>query len=62
MAMVVSLEHVANRIGISAAEVLADTLDRAIGTLLTQGRSPSRKVGEIDTRGQPRLPRRVLGA
>jgi len=51
MAMVVSLEHVANRIGIAAAQVLADTLDRAIGTLLTEGRSPSRRVGEIDTRG-----------
>jgi len=51
MAMVVSLEHVANRIGIAAAQVLADTLDRAIGTLLTEGRSPARKVGEIDTRG-----------
>jgi isocitrate dehydrogenase len=51
MAMVVSLEHVANRLGVARAQVLADTLDRAIGTLLAEGRSPSRKVGEIDTRG-----------
>jgi isocitrate dehydrogenase len=51
MAMVVSLEHVANRQGIAAAQVLADTLDRAIGTVLSEGRSPSRRVGEIDTRG-----------
>jgi isocitrate dehydrogenase len=51
MAMVVSLEHVANRLGIARAQVLAETLDRAIGTLLTEGRSPARRVGEIDTRG-----------
>ena len=51
MAMVVSLEHVA-RVGENPrAAVLAQTLDRAIETLLEKGRSPSRRVGEIDTRG-----------
>jgi len=51
MAMVVSLEHVA-RVGDNPrAAVLAQTLDRAIETLLEKGRSPSRRVGEIDTRG-----------
>jgi isocitrate dehydrogenase len=33
------------------AQVLADTLSRATATLLEEGRSPSRKVGEIDNRG-----------
>jgi len=51
MAMVVSLEHVARVAGNPRAAVLAETLDRAIETLLDNGRSPSRRVGEIDTRG-----------
>ena len=51
MAMVVSLEHVARTSGDARAQVLADTLDRAIERLLQKGRSPSRRVGEIDTRG-----------
>jgi isocitrate dehydrogenase len=51
MAMVVSLEHVARVAGNPRAQVLAATLDRAIETLLEEGRSPSRRVGEIDTRG-----------
>jgi isocitrate dehydrogenase len=51
MAMVVSLEHVARVASNPRAAVLAETLDRAIETLLEQGRSPSRRVGEIDTRG-----------
>jgi isocitrate dehydrogenase len=51
MAMTASLEHVARIADLPAAAVLAETLDRAIGTLLTEGRSPSRKVGELDTRG-----------
>jgi len=51
MAMVVSLEHVARVADLPRAAVLASTLDRAIETLLEEGRSPSRRVGEIDTRG-----------
>ena len=51
MAMVVSLEHVARTSGDARAQVLADTLDRAIEQLLESGGSPSRRVGEIDTRG-----------
>jgi isocitrate dehydrogenase len=31
--------------------VLAETLDRATGTLLEENRSPSRKAGELDNRG-----------
>jgi isocitrate dehydrogenase len=33
------------------AKLLAATLDRAIGRLLEEDRSPSRKVGELDNRG-----------
>jgi len=51
LAMVVSLEHVARVAELPRAAVLAATLDRAIETLLEEGRSPSRRVGEIDTRG-----------
>ncbi len=51
LAMVASLEHVARVAGNPRAALLAATLDRAIELLLTEGRSPSRKVGQIDTRG-----------
>ena len=51
MAMVVSLEHVARVADNPRAAVLAATLDRAIETLLEEGRSPARRVGQIDTRG-----------
>ncbi len=37
--------------GNAAAGVLADTLDAATERLLDEGRSPSRKAGEIDNRG-----------
>ena len=40
-------EHDHNR----RAKLLAGTLDRAIGRLLEEDRSPSRKVGELDNRG-----------
>jgi isocitrate dehydrogenase len=51
MAMVVSLEHVARVADNARAAVLAATLDRAIETVLEEGRSPARRVGQIDTRG-----------
>jgi isocitrate dehydrogenase len=51
MAMVVSLEHVAESTGAARPAVLAAALDRAVEAVLTEGRSPSRRVGEIDTRG-----------
>ena len=35
----------------AGADVLARTLDAATGRLLEEGRSPSRKVGELDNRG-----------
>jgi isocitrate dehydrogenase len=51
LAMVVSLEHVAESMRNPRAAILAATLDRAVERLLKEGRSPSRRVGEIDTRG-----------
>jgi isocitrate dehydrogenase len=51
LALAASFEHLATTTGNAPAQVLADTLDRATGTLLEQGRSPSRKVREIDNRG-----------
>ncbi len=51
LALAVSFEHLASRTGNTRAQVLGDTLDRATGTLLDEGRSPSRRVGGIDNRG-----------
>ncbi|HET7719012.1 MAG TPA: NADP-dependent isocitrate dehydrogenase, partial [Acidimicrobiales bacterium] len=51
LALAVSLEHLAERFDIPRAKVLADTLDAATGALLENGRTPSRKVGELDNRG-----------
>ena len=51
LALAVSFEHLADRFDIPRAKVLADTLDAATGALLQNGRSPSRKVGELDNRG-----------
>jgi isocitrate dehydrogenase len=44
LALAVSLEK-------AGAAKLAETLDKATGRLLENGRSPSRKVGELDNRG-----------
>jgi isocitrate dehydrogenase len=51
LALAASFEHLAQTTGNSHAQILADTLDRATATFLNENRSPSRKVGEIDTRG-----------
>ncbi|MDX6727968.1 MAG: isocitrate dehydrogenase [Baekduia sp.] len=51
LAVSVSLEMLAEKTGNGRAKVLATTLDRATGSVLEEGRSPSRKVGEIDNRG-----------
>ena len=51
LALAVSFEHLAQRTGNARAQVLADTLDRATGTLLDEDRSPSRALGGIDNRG-----------
>ena len=51
LALAVSFEHEAVANENHRAQVLADTLDAATGTLLIEGKSPQRKVGELDNRG-----------
>ncbi|WP_027126663.1 NADP-dependent isocitrate dehydrogenase [Gelidibacter mesophilus] len=51
LALAVSLEHLAERNDNPKAQILADTLDEATGKLLDNGKSPSRKAGELDNRG-----------
>jgi len=51
LALAASLEHLAVAGNNARAQVLADALDKATGTLLDENKSPSRKVGEIDNRG-----------
>jgi isocitrate dehydrogenase len=51
LALAVSLETLAGKTGNDRAGRLADALDRATGRLLEEGRSPSRRVGELDNRG-----------
>ncbi|MEZ2121578.1 NADP-dependent isocitrate dehydrogenase [Corynebacterium sp. CCM 9203] len=50
LALAESLRHFA-RSGYERANVLAGALDRATERVLNDGKSPSRKVGEIDNRG-----------
>ena len=50
-ALVPSFELIADKTNNPTATLLAETLDRAIGTYLENARSPSRKVNEIDNRG-----------
>jgi isocitrate dehydrogenase len=51
LALVPSLELMAEKTGNPRAKLLADALDRATGRVLEENRSPSRKAGEIDNRG-----------
>jgi isocitrate dehydrogenase len=51
LALAVSLEHLAEVNNNPKAQVLASALDEATVRLLTNDKSPSRKVGEIDNRG-----------
>ncbi len=51
LALAASLEHLAHRSRNATAQLLSDTLDRATGSVLDEGRSPSRKVHELDNRG-----------
>ena len=46
-----SLEHYAEHAGNEKANILAKALDQAIEKFLNNKKSPSRKVGELDTRG-----------
>ena len=51
LALAVSFEFFADKTGNARAALLGVTLDRATATLLEQGRSPSRKVNQLDNRG-----------
>ena len=50
-ALVPSFEHIYSTFNNEKARIFAQTLDRAIGRFLENGKSPSRKVHELDTRG-----------
>jgi isocitrate dehydrogenase len=51
LALAVSIEDLARKTGNAGGLVVATALDRANGKFLESNKSPSRKVGEIDTRG-----------
>ncbi len=50
-ALVASLEHMSAVFKDDVAALLAETLDQAVGKVLENGKSPSRKVKELDNRG-----------
>jgi isocitrate dehydrogenase len=51
LALAVSLEHLGDTFNNERAKVLGETLDQATGKFLEEGKSPSRKVNELDNRG-----------
>ena len=51
LALGASLEFIADKYNNKKAQILADTLDEAVNQYLDNGKSPSRKVGELDNRG-----------
>ncbi len=51
LALVASLEQVAERYKLPKVSVLAEALDNATTRFLLDNKSPSRKVGELDNRG-----------
>lgn len=51
LALAVSLEHLAQTFDNRSAQLLSETLDTATAELLKNGKSPSRKVNELDNRG-----------
>ena len=51
LALAASLEHFSIANNNTKAAILSETLDTATEKLLANGKSPSRKVGEIDNRG-----------
>ena len=51
LALAVSLEHEAKTNDNAKAQIIADALDNATVSLLQNGKSPSRKVNELDNRG-----------
>ncbi|MGB5179073.1 MAG: NADP-dependent isocitrate dehydrogenase, partial [Gammaproteobacteria bacterium] len=51
LALAVSLEDLAQKTASNKTQALADALDKANSRFLNTNKSPSRKVGELDTRG-----------
>lgn len=51
LALAVSIEDLAQKTNSAKAKVLAEALDKANSQFLNNDKSPSRKVGELDTRG-----------
>ncbi len=51
LALTVSLEFLAEKFNNGKAKVLASALDKAVSKYLENGKSPSRKAGELDNRG-----------
>ena len=51
LALAVSLEHYGEVTGNASARILGDALDAATAKFLDEGRSPSRRVNELDNRG-----------
>jgi isocitrate dehydrogenase len=51
LALAVSLEDLGQKTGSNKVQVLAAALDRANSQFLNNNKSPSRKAGELDTRG-----------
>jgi isocitrate dehydrogenase len=51
LALAVALEELGTSAGNADALLLAETLDRATGKFLENGKSPSAKVNELDNRG-----------
>ena len=51
LALAASLEHLSETTGNGKAQLLAEALDVATGKVLSEGKSPSRKVKELDNRG-----------
>lgn len=51
LALAVSLEDLANKTNNAKVKALAEALDKANSQFLNNDKSPSRKVGELDTRG-----------
>ena len=51
LALAVSLEHLSEVSGNFKAKILSEALDEATGKVLLNGKSPSRKVKELDNRG-----------
>ncbi len=51
LALAVSLDHYGEVTGNASARILGDALDKATSKFLDEGRSPSRKVNQLDNRG-----------